>query len=79
MLLCDWHSFSSDLEDLFNSIINKKVISTPFPILSLTDNPELQLKSANNFSDYYSFKNYLFLIKFLIAMIIENSNWLLFI
>jgi predicted O-linked N-acetylglucosamine transferase (SPINDLY family) len=55
MLLCDWHSFSSDLEHVYNSINNRQVISTPFPILSLTDSSELQLKTSNYFVDHCSF------------------------
>jgi len=54
MLLCDWQSFSSNLEFIRKSINNKIPISTPFPILSLSDSLDLQFKAAKFYLDHCS-------------------------
>lgn len=49
MFLCDWKSFDLILEALENSLLNERLISSPFPLLSLIDSPSLQKKCAKIF------------------------------
>ena len=46
MHLCDWHNFNALVSQLTEKIINREIVTTPFPTLALIDNPELQLIAA---------------------------------
>jgi predicted O-linked N-acetylglucosamine transferase (SPINDLY family) len=49
MSLCDWKNFNDTLENLKNSLLEKKLVSHPFEIQALLDSPDLQKKSADLF------------------------------
>ena len=66
-LLCNWDSYSEDLNTLENKLINNKISCFPFATLSLFDLPSLQKKTAeiwvkekftkkNNFKKISKFK-----------------------
>jgi predicted O-linked N-acetylglucosamine transferase (SPINDLY family) len=46
MHLCNWSNISSLQKNLPQKIANKLTVIEPFPLLSIIDNPELQLKCA---------------------------------
>jgi len=46
MYLCDWHKFNALVSQLTEKIINREIVTTPFPTLALIDNPELQQIAA---------------------------------
>ena len=50
MRLCDWSDFDSDLQKCIDGIESAKAVIYPFPLLSLTDSPELELKCAQIYS-----------------------------
>jgi predicted O-linked N-acetylglucosamine transferase (SPINDLY family) len=50
MRLCDWSDFESDLRKCIDGIESAKAVINPFPLLSLTDSPELELKCAQIYS-----------------------------
>ena len=56
--LSNWNSIDEEISSLENKINNKIKTSTPFPILSLIDFPDLQKKNAENFvENQYSLSN----------------------
>ena len=56
--LSNWNSIDEEINLLKKKIISEKKISTPFPVLSLIDSPELQKKNSKNFFEtQFSEKN----------------------
>jgi len=56
--LSNWNSIDEEISSLENKIDNEIKTSTPFPILSLIDFPDLQKKNAENFvENQYSLSN----------------------
>ena len=49
MQLCIWDDLSSQLDELKNKINNREKVINPFPLLALTDDPELHMKTAEIF------------------------------
>ena len=47
--LSNWDSIDEEINSLKNKIISGVKTATPFPILSLIDNPDLQKKNAENY------------------------------
>jgi protein O-GlcNAc transferase len=55
MYLCEWDDFDDNIEKLKKKIRNEDIhASPPFPVLSLIDDPEIQLKSAISYANYLS-------------------------
>lgn len=50
MRICDWRDIERSLARLVNEIEQRKRTFHPFPILSLTDSPDLQRKAAATFA-----------------------------
>ena len=48
-LICNWSNFDQELDILLNQIRNNEIVSTPFALLSLIDNPEIQKKASEIF------------------------------
>lgn len=46
MQLCDWSEFDEDLTHIQSGIIKGKKLISPFPLLSLIDDPNLQLRAV---------------------------------
>ena len=55
--LCDWSDYDLNLDKVLNGINNKETIIEPFPMLSLIDDPDLQLKNAIIYNNL-EFKKY---------------------
>ena len=48
-LICNWTNFDQELDILLNQVRNNEIVSTPFALLSLIDNPEIQKKTSEIF------------------------------
>ena len=46
MMMCDWHNFDADLNELIQGLDRQS--SPSFPVIALTDSPEVQKKAAEN-------------------------------
>ena len=55
--LCDWSDYDLNLDKVLNGINNKETVIEPFPMLSLIDDPDLQLKNAIIYNNL-EFKKY---------------------
>jgi protein O-GlcNAc transferase len=49
MLLCDWENYNQFLNKLIDKTENNEKVSSPFVVLTLTDNPKIQKHSAEIF------------------------------
>ena len=56
MIICDWSNFDTQLAQLVHKIEQTEKVSQPFPVLAVTDSPELQRKAA----EIYALSNYPF-------------------
>ena len=52
MHLCEWGNLQNDIKELVKKINNGEKASTPFPLLALIDNPDIQRKSAEIFTKH---------------------------
>ena len=52
MTICDWSKFDQLLNLIINGLLNKKLTTSPFPILSLVDDPVIHHLSAQIYSQY---------------------------
>jgi predicted O-linked N-acetylglucosamine transferase (SPINDLY family) len=50
MMSCDWTDLESQVDQLVLGLNNAEKVTTPFPLLSITNSPELQLKAAEIFT-----------------------------
>ena len=50
MRICDWNDLTDNLSRLEKGILENNKITMPFPVLGLTDSPELQLKASKNYA-----------------------------
>ena len=57
MNLCIWDDLSSNLIKIKNKIIDANKVISPFPLLSLIDDPKLQSKASKIFAKYYYPRN----------------------
>jgi protein O-GlcNAc transferase len=57
MYLCLWDGLSSKLVELGERILKNQKIIGPFPLLSIVDNPLLQLEASKTFVNYYYPRN----------------------
>ena len=55
--LCDWSDYTKNLNAIIKGIDKKDKVIEPFPMLSLIDDPELQLKNAKIYNEI-EFKQY---------------------
>jgi predicted O-linked N-acetylglucosamine transferase (SPINDLY family) len=46
MMICDWSGFETQIAQLVDKINHLEKVSEPFPILAITNSPELQRKAA---------------------------------
>lgn len=51
MTVCDWENWSTDLTRYVSAITAGKLVTAPFPLLSLIDDPELHLVAATLYSN----------------------------
>ena len=51
MRLCDWDEISNQLPQLESDLIEQKKVTNPFPLLVLTDKPELQLIASTIYAE----------------------------
>jgi len=51
MRLCDWTELQSQLNGLVASIAEERKVTPPFPVLALTDRPDLQLKASKIYAN----------------------------
>ncbi len=59
MIVCDWSNFQHNLNQLIVKLSNNKLVSIPFPLLSLIDNPILHRISAETYiNEKYPFNTY---------------------
>ena len=49
--LCDWGEISNQLPQLESDLIERRKVTNPFPVLGLTDKPELQLLASKIYAD----------------------------
>ncbi len=63
-LICNWNNFDQELDILLNKIKSDEIVTTPFALLSLADNPEIQKKASEIFiKERYPLDNSLGAIK----------------
>ena len=53
MNLCEWNNFSNQLTNLRDKINNNKEVIGPFSLLGLIDDPALQRKASEIFTNYH--------------------------
>jgi protein O-GlcNAc transferase len=46
MQVCDWEFFENDLQEIKTNIMGGKKVSTPFPLLSIIDSPDIHQRAA---------------------------------
>ena len=50
MHLCNWNDLSNQLEKLLTEVLQEHMVTPPFPILGLVDNPKIQLIASSIYS-----------------------------
>jgi predicted O-linked N-acetylglucosamine transferase (SPINDLY family) len=55
MSISDWKNFDENLSSLIDKISQNRLVSTPFPLLALTDSLELHKKATIGWSDYHNY------------------------
>jgi protein O-GlcNAc transferase len=58
MLLCIWDDLPIRLNELTKKINNREMVVSPFPLLALIDDPEIQRKTAEIYADKHYPQNY---------------------